>query len=309
MQQRLFLVLIVVIAVTVFALALPPAVALAIGAAIGLTYGNPDRKRTSLFAKHSLTVAVCGLGAGVRLAVVLDVGRTSFFYTAIGIAASLLVGVMLAKLLKVPDRSGFLVSAGTAICGGSAIAAVAPAIDANEDETSMALATVFVLNGVALFVFPLIGHALVLSPEKFALWAALAIHDTSSVVGAAIAYHPDSVVFATTVKLARALWIVPVALLASYLYRRDAKKVKPPLPIAVIGFLTLAAIIALFPVLAPTGKVIANLAHRLMASTLFAVGLSFTRPTLMKVGPRALVHGVLLWILVASGSLALVVLS
>ncbi|MBC7793463.1 MAG: putative sulfate exporter family transporter [Clostridia bacterium] len=306
LRPPIFLFVVIAIAVAVFALELSPAIALTIGALIGLTCGNPERKRTSSFAKHALTASVIGLGGGVRLAVVLEIGRSSFVYTAIGIVASLLVGVGLAKLIQVPGKSGFLVSAGTAICGGSAIAAVAPAIDASEEETSVALATVFILNGVALFIFPAIGHALNLAPEKFALWAALAIHDTSSVVGAAIAYDPASVAFATTVKLARALWIVPVALLASFLYRRESKSITPPIPVAVIGFLMLAALLALIPGLESAGNVIAGIAHRLMASTLFAIGLSFTRPTLTKVGPRALAHGVILWLLVAATSLAVI---
>jgi uncharacterized integral membrane protein (TIGR00698 family) len=303
-----FIALLAVVAAVLVYFAASPAIGLAAGIAIGLTLGNPVAGQLRKFAKHALTVAVCGLGGDVPLRLVLDAGKSGIVYTAIGITLTLIVGALLAKLLAVPGRTGFLVSAGTAICGGSAIAAVAPVIEAEEQEISVALATVFILNGVALFIFPPIGHAVGLDENQFGLWAALGIHDTSSVVGAAMSYGPTATMIATAVKLARALWIVPLTLLAAYIHRRathtEGPKARPPLPIAVIGFLTIAVVIALVPALQPTGHIVAVAAKRLMTVTLLAIGVSLTRKTLAQVGARPLIHGVVLWLLVGSISLA-----
>ncbi|MHB1847205.1 MAG: YeiH family protein, partial [Deltaproteobacteria bacterium] len=187
-----------------------PPIALLLGLALALTLGNPYLAVTRRLTHRLLALAVVGLGAGMNLVTVARVGGGGVLYTVLGIATCLTLGTLLARALRVSRDTGLLVTVGTAICGGSAIAAVVPVLDAKDEEVSVSLAIVFVLNAVALFAFPPLGRLFHLSPERFGLWAALAIHDTSSVVGAAVAYGRAAVPVATTVKLARALWIVPV---------------------------------------------------------------------------------------------------
>jgi uncharacterized integral membrane protein (TIGR00698 family) len=198
---------------------------------------------------------------------------------------------------------------GTAICGGSAIAAVAPVIRAKDEEVSMALATVFLLNATALVIFPLIGHALHLGERPFGLWAALAIHDTSSVVGAASGYGPEALLVATTTKLARALWIVPVAFGIGLLYARfhvfdgEAGHAKAKRPWFILGFLAMAALVTFVPALKPAGAWVNAAAKRTLVLTLFLLGCGLSREALKRVGPRPFLQGLLLWICVGAGSL------
>ena len=196
--------------------------ALALGLVIAFTIGNPFRGLEGKFTKYLLQTSVVLLGFGMNLSAVLKAGRDGVLFTIATIFGTLILGYFVGKLLGVAGKTSTLISSGTAICGGSAIGAVGPAIGAEKDEMSVSLGTVFVLNSVALFLFPVIGHALNLSQNQFGVWAAIAIHDTSSVVGAANTYGPEALAIATTVKLARALWIAPVALLFAYLYRPKA---------------------------------------------------------------------------------------
>ena len=231
---------------------------------------------------------------------VVKAGRTGFVYTALGISFALLVGLTLGKLLRVESVPSFLITAGTAICGGSAIAAVGPILNADEDEMAVSLGTVFILNSVALLIFPLIGWALHLTEPQFGLWAALAIHDTSSVVGAAAKYGAVALLVGTTVKLARALWIVPLAL-GTAAIKRSRSRI--PLPWFILLF-CLAAVINTYA---------ANLTHlntslfaagRLgLTATLFLIGTGISRATLRKVGCRPMLQGLLLWAIVALTSL------
>lgn len=289
---------------------LSPPLALAAGAAIALTVGNPAPALTKRWATRSLQVAVVGLGFGMPLDTVLRAGATGLGVTALGLGVTLGLGLLLGRWLAVERETTLLVSAGTGICGGSAIAAVGPAIGARPESMSVALATVFVLNAVALYLFPPIGHGLDLSQHQFAVWAALAIHDTSSVVGAASAYGAEALREATVLKLARALWIVPVSAAAALLVRRDRTG---PVAYTVpwfIGFFVLAALVrsVLPPERLSLADGIAGLARELMAVTLFLIGLGLTRATLRQVGARALVLGVMLWVLVGGGTLAAVLL-
>src|SRR6202453_3028818 len=197
-----------------------PSVALAGGIAFGFSFEHPFRLESHELAKWLLQASVVALGFGMNLKQVVHAGRSGFFYTAISISCAMLLGLLFGSLLKVAGKASFLISAGTAICGGSAIAAISPITGADQEEISVSMGTVFVLNSVALLIFPLIGHALHLSQNQFGLWSALAIHDTSSVVGAAAKYGNQALAVGTTVKLARALWIVPVSLLtAAYMAR------------------------------------------------------------------------------------------
>lgn len=305
MHRAVFIAAILIVIVLALA-PVSPAVGLACGVAVGIAIGRPFGARTKHLTKLALGVSVAGLGAGVELARVLRAGAEGFIATVIGITACLALGELLRRLLRVPKRTGLLIAVGTAICGGSAIAAVAPVIEADEDETSVALATVFVLNGVALLVFPPIGHWLGLDQQTFGTWAALAIHDTSSVVGAGLAYGSEALMIATAVKLARALWIVPLTFVASALHRRQTgggtRSIAIPWP--VVGFIASAALVAVVPALAPLGHTVAFAATRLMVVTLFLVGTSLTRATLATVGVRPMVQGVALWLIVAGVSLA-----
>ncbi len=238
-----------------------------------------------------------------------------------GIAGCLALGALLARGLRVPGRTGLLISVGTAICGGSTIAAVAPVVRAEEDETAVALATVFLLNAIALVIFPPIGHALHLDQEQFGLWAALAIHDTSSVVGASMAYGARALELATTIKLARALWIVPITLLVgAWIARREDQdredndqaaaraRPRPARPWFIAGYLGAAALVTFLPFLQPTGLVIRAVAQQTLVATLFLIGAGISRKALRAVGTRPLALGVLLWLAVGSISLAAIAL-
>jgi uncharacterized integral membrane protein (TIGR00698 family) len=253
-----------------------------------------------------LALAVVGLGAGMDLRVVAAVGLHGVGYTVAGIAACFAIGALLTRVLRVPPLTGALITVGTAICGGSAIAAVVPILRPKEHQTSVALATVFLLNAVALFAFPAVGHRVGLGDGQFGLWSALAIHDTSSVVGAALAYGGGAVTTATTVKLARALWIVPLTLgLGLWQRRRQAAAGgRAPRPWFIAGFVATAALVTFVPQLRPAGQVVVGAAQRALAVTLFLVGANLTRSALGAVGLRPLLQGVILWVTMAGLSLA-----
>jgi uncharacterized integral membrane protein (TIGR00698 family) len=285
-----------------------PPLALALGLALGLTFGNPYGKQTRKTTKWLLQASVVGLGFGMNLYQVIRAGRSGFLYTAFGITFALAVGMMLASLLKVERTAGFLIAAGTAICGGSAIAAVGPVAGADEDEMSVALGTVFILNSVALLTFPAIGTAMHLSQSQFGLWAALAIHDTSSVVGAAAKYGAVALAIGTTVKLARALWIVPLTVGTAAVKRSNGSATKAKIQWPwFIGLFVLAAVMATF-VTAGTSAYHAlyNAGKVGLTATLFLIGCGVSRSTLRQVGARPLIQGVLLWIVVAVTSVVLI---
>jgi uncharacterized integral membrane protein (TIGR00698 family) len=284
--------------------------ALGAGIVLGLSLGDPWPARTKQLAPGLLATAVVGLGAGMDLGVVARVGVRGIGYTAFGIAAAFGLGALLRRLLRVERDIATLVTVGTAICGGSAIAAVSPAIGADDRETSVALIAVFVLNAIALVIFPPIGHALGLSQAQFGLWSALAIHDTSSVVGAATSYGAQAAEIATSAKLARALWIVPVTFaIAAWRSRsRSADdtgaKANPKKPWFILGFIAVAAAVTYVPGLRAAGTDVAFGAKRLLALTLFVIGLRLSRPALRAIGARPLILAVILWLALAAGSLA-----
>ncbi|MDR3418579.1 MAG: putative sulfate exporter family transporter [Nevskia sp.] len=292
------------------------AAGLLLGAFLGLTLGNPRTRETQVWTRRLLPLAVIGLGAQMNLIAVAKAGLHGLLITALSITLVLSLGLWLARRFKVDRDAGLLIAVGTAICGGSAIAAVAPVVRARANQVSVALATVFLLNAVALLVFPPVGHALGLSQDSFGLWAALAIHDTSSVVGAGLAYGPRALEVATTVKLARALWIVPVTLFIGYLDARrrrnegdpadtaDTPPVKKPWFIA--GFLVMAGLVTWIPALHVPGHWVAFAAQRLLVLTLFLIGAALSRKALKDVGVRPLLQGLVLWVVICLAGLVLV---
>jgi uncharacterized integral membrane protein (TIGR00698 family) len=277
-----------------------PPVALAIGLVFGLSFPHPYGEETKKVSKYLLQASVVGLGFGMNLHQVVQAGRSGFVYTMLGICFALLAGMGLGTLLGVRRVPAFLISTGTAICGGSAIAAVGPITQASDEEMAVALGTVFVLNSVALLIFPAIGAALKLTQSQFGLWAALAIHDTSSVVGAAAKYGAEALAIATTVKLARALWIVPLAL-GTALVRGAKAKIQWPW---FIGLFCLAAVCNTY---LPAGAHAYTLAVKIakigLTATLFLIGSGISVATIKSVGHRPLLQGIILWLLVLAGSL------
>jgi uncharacterized integral membrane protein (TIGR00698 family) len=282
---------------------LSPPFALAAGLAYGLLVAHEYHADARRLSKFLLQASVVCLGFGMNLGEVLRVGRSGFVYTAVGIAFALLLGAALARLLRVARIQGFLISAGTAICGGSAIAALAPVTNASEEALAVSMGTVFVLNAVALFIFPVIGHALHLTQAQFGLWSALAIHDTSSVVGAAARYGAAALAIATTVKLARALWIVPVSV-ATAVVRRSRARIH--IPWFILFFCLAAVANTLLVRVHPESAALVRLGRLGLAVTLFLIGTGITRHTLREVGARPLLQGVVLWIVVGSTSLLLI---
>ena len=280
-----------------------PPVALVGGLIFGFSCTHPFQSTAKQLSKILLQISVIGLGFGMNLHEVLRAGRSGFLYTAIGISFAMLLGWALGKRLGVKKRISFLISAGTAICGGSAIAAVAPITDASEEEIAIALGTIFVLNSVALLTFPLIGSALHLSQTQFGLWAALAIHDTSSVVGAAAKYGALALLVGTTVKLARALWIVPVSVGTAVARKSDARIQWPWF----ILFFCLAAVANTYlHQFNPIYVALKHLGIIGLTATLYLIGTGLSMKTLKEVGVRPLVQAVLLWAVVATGSLELI---
>ena len=281
-----------------------PPLALAAGLAFGLSVAHPMYAESRNLSKFLLQAAVVCLGFGMNLKEVVHAGVSGFMYTAISITFVLSFGILLGKMLQVGKTQSQLISVGTAICGGSAIAAMGPILDANEEEMAVSLGTVFVLNSVALLLFPFIGHALHFTETQFGLWAALAIHDTSSVVGAGAKYGATALAVGTTVKLARALWIVPLAI-ATAMLKKSKAKVNWPWFILYFCF---AAVLATYvprylPQSGPVFFGLNRLGRAALTVVLFLIGTGITRNTLKEVGVKPLVQGVGLWIVVASLSL------
>lgn len=261
------------------------------------------------YAPLLLTWSIIGIGAGVDLRVLAQVGLSGILYTFVGIVFALGLGTALGRLFKTSDGLSILISSGTAICGGSAIAAVSATLGSKRAEISNALIVVFLLNSVALLLFPPIGHFFGLSETQFGLWSALAIHDTSSVVGSALRYGPEALEVGTTVKLARALWILPLTFFLGAVYSRrtettDPTPAKVKKPWFILGFVAAAALVTYVPALQPAGEYVAFAAKRLFVVVLFLIGSSLSREELKNLNPRSLLQALTLWIAVASLSLA-----
>ena len=300
MTSRIVFVLGLLAAASTF---LSPPAALALGLAFGLLFTHPFAKQSAKLSKYLLQASVVGLGFGMNLHEVVHAGRSGFVYTLLGISFALLSGMLLGMLLQVPKISAYLISTGTAICGGSAIAAVGPITGASDEQMAVSLGTVFVLNSVALLIFPAIGAWLKLTQNQFGLWAALAIHDTSSVVGAAAKYGASALQVGTTVKLARALWIVPLSVATAVVKGARAKIQWPWF----IGLFCIAAICNTYlPGGAPAYTVLVKIAKVGLTATLYLIGSGISIATLKQVGHRPLVQGIVLWLLVSVTSLWLI---
>lgn len=296
-------ILFVLILVACFAGFLSPPLALTLGILFSLILSNPFPKESRKGSAWLLQGSVVALGFGMNLHEVLKTGRSGFIYTALGITFAIFLGITLGRLLEVRGNSSFLITTGTAICGGSAIAAIAPILHADDEEMAISLGTVFILNSIALLIFPPFGHFLKLSQGQFGLWAALAIHDTSSVVGAASRYGTESLMVGTTVKLARALWIVPLAL-ATAAVKRSKSAIQ--FPWFILLFSLAAVLNTYLPPLAQYSHSIFGLGRVGLVATLFLIGSGISRPALRQVGWRPLAQGVILWIAMGLGSLYLI---
>lgn len=285
-----------------------PPVMLFLGLIYALLCGQGYPGFNKKMSKTLLQYSVVGLGFGMNLYESLASGREGMLFTIISVVGTLVVGTLIGrKLLKVDKETSYLISSGTAICGGSAIAAVGPVIKAKPANMSVALAVVFVLNAIALFIFPSIGHWLGLSQQEFGTWAAIAIHDTSSVVGAGAAYGEEALKVATTIKLTRALWIIPVALATSLIFKSKDRKITIPWFILyfVVAILLNTFVLDTIP---SFGIFVSGLARKCLTLTMFFIGASLSTDVLRSVGVRPLIQGVLLWIVVSIGSLLYIIL-
>ena len=280
-----------------------PPFALLGGLVYGLALSHPFHAESKQLSKFLLQASVVGLGFGMNLHEVVHAGRSGFLYTAVSITAVMGLGLLLGYLIRVGKKSAFLIAAGTAICGGSAIAAVGPIADASEEEMAVSLGAVFILNSIALFLFPAIGFALHMSQSQFGLWSALAIHDTSSVVGATARYGVAALAVGTTVKLARALWIVPLSLATAVTLK---SKARVQWPWFILLFCIAAFLNTMLPVWNPAFAAFSRLGKIGLTVTLFLIGTGLNKETLKKVGVRPLVQGLTLWIVVGTATLLLI---
>lgn len=278
-----------------------PPLALLLGLVIAQVMDHPFLHLNHQATNWLLKLAVIGLGFSMNLSFALKAGKEGFLFTVASIFGVLTLGFILGKLFKTERKTSFLISSGTAICGGSAIAALSPVMKAGEKEISAALGIVFILNSAALFIFPGIGHALHLSQSQFGIWCAIAIHDTSSVVGAASKYGEQALQIATTVKLARALWIIPVAFGTAFFFKTDQKKIKIPY---FIGLFILAMLANTYlPAIRPFTPYLVSMAKAGLTLTLYLIGSGLSFKVIKSVGIKPFLQGVILWIAISSISL------
>lgn len=278
-----------------------PPIALLMGLIIAQFIGHPYLHLNHKATHILLQVSVVGLGFGMNVTSALKAGKEGILFTIVSIIGTLVIGFFMGKFLKIEKKTSYLISTGTAICGGSAIAAISPVIKAEEKQISVALGTIFILNSAALFLFPFIGHQLNLSQSQFGMWCAIAIHDTSSVVGAASKYGPQALEIATTVKLARALWIIPVAFLSTFIFKSKDSKIKIPY---FIGLFVLAMIANTYiPFVQQYNHYLTNIAKAGLTLTLFLIGCGLNRKTISSVGFKPLIQGVILWVIISTAAL------
>lgn len=298
LKKIIFLLL---LAVSVF---VSPAVALFAGIVLALFVGNPYGALSKKVSKYLLQAAVVGLGFGMNLHESLAAGKDGIIFTIVSVTGVMVIGYSIGRMMGILPKLSYLISAGTAICGGSAIAAVSPVVKADDNETSISLAVIFTLNAIALFIFPPIGEMLGLTQNQFGLWAAIAIHDTSSVVGAASIYGEEALKVATTVKLTRALWIIPLSIVSIFIFARqnlnqEGEKTKINIPWFIFLFI-LAMVINTYISL-PEGllEVIKVASHKALSVTLFLIGCGLSVASIKKVGFKPVLLGVILWIIIS----------
>ena len=278
-----------------------PPIALLMGLLIAQFIGHPYLHLNHKATHILLQVSVVGLGFGMDVTSALKAGKEGILFTIVSIIGTLVIGFFMGKFLKIEKKTSYLISAGTAICGGSAIAAISPVVKAEEKQISVALGTIFILNSIALFLFPVIGHGLKLSQTQFGLWCAIAIHDTSSVVGASSKYGRQALEIATTVKLARALWIIPVAFLSTFIFKNKGVKIKIPY---FIGLFVLAIIANTYvSFVTQYSHYLTGFAKAGLTLTLFLIGCGLSRKVLQAVGYKPLIQGVVLWVIISTVAL------
>lgn len=299
-KKGIFIVLIIVSAL------LSPAGALLCGIVMSITMGNPFPDFSKKASKIALQASVVGLGFGMNLHESLAAGKEGMMFTIISVIGVMTIGILLGKFLKINKKNAYLISCGTAICGGSAIAAVGPVIDADDDQMSVSLATIFLLNAIALFVFPFAGRLIGLDQGQFGMWAAIAIHDTSSVVGAGAAYGEEALKVATTVKLTRALWIIPLAIVSTFVFRTKGNKISIPWFILLFVVAMIANTFLPLPH-ALTGSIVFA-SHKVLSITLFLIGGGLSLRAIKHVGVKPLLLGVLLWFIITAATLTAVML-
>ena len=280
-----------------------PPVALFLGLIFALLCGQPFPKFNKSVSKKLLQYSVVGLGFGMNLQQSLASGKEGMLFTIVSVIGTMVIGMLIGRrLLKMNRDAAYLISSGTAICGGSAIAAVGPVIKANEGDMSVALATIFILNAIALFIFPILGEWMGLTQQQFGTWAAIAIHDTSSVVGAGAAYGQEALQVATTIKLTRALWIIPLALVTSVIFKNESKKIS--IPWFILWFIVAIVVNTyLLDNVPMVGKIISGVARKGLIITMFFIGASLSTDVLKAVGVKPLIQGILLWIVISVSSL------
>lgn len=278
-----------------------PPIGLLMGLVIAQFIGHPYLHLNHKATHILLQVSVVGLGFGMNVTSAMKAGKEGILFTIVSIIGTLLLGFFMGKFMNIEKKTSYLIATGTAICGGSAIAAISPVIKAEEKQISVALGTIFILNSIALFLFPIIGHLLHLSEAQFGLWCAIAIHDTSSVVGAANKFGPHALEVATTVKLARALWIIPIALLSTLIFKNKDTKIKIPY---FIGLFVLAMIAnTYFPIVQEYSTTLTAMAKSGLTLTLFLIGCGLSKKVLVSVGFKPLLQGVILWLVISAASL------
>ena len=301
LQQLIFVVLLLLCA-TIY---VSPPIALVLGLIVANLFGHPFLELNHKATNYLLQISVVGLGFGMNVHSAVSAGKEGFLFTIISIVSTLILGTFLGKWFKTDKKTSHLISCGTAICGGSAIAAIAPVIKSDEKQTSVALGVIFILNSVALFLFPAVGHWLDLSQKEFGLWCAIAIHDTSSVVGAASKFGPEALQIATTVKLARALWIIPVAFITAFIFKNKSGKIKIPY---FIGLFILAMIANTYlPKMESVAPHLVSISKIGLTITMFLIGAGLNRNVLKSVGLKPLAQGILLWIFIAIATLVSII--
>ena len=279
-------------------------VALFLGLVFALTLGSPFPKFNKKASKYLLQISVVGLGFGMNLLDSVKAGSDGMFFTLFSVVSVMVIGIMVGKWLNIGKIPSYLIASGTAICGGSAIAAVGPIAKANESEMSVSLATIFVLNAVALFLFPALGHSFNLTQHQFGLWAAIAIHDTSSVVGAGATFGEEALKVATTVKLTRALWIIPLSVFTSLYFKSKGDRIV--IPWFILFFIVAMVINTYLNIPKVITHNIVSVSRQSLTLTLFFIGAGLSRSTLKSVGVKPLVLGVMLWFFIAIISLAFI---
>lgn len=291
-----------------------PPIALFTGLVFAFIFGIPCPKFNKKLSKYLLQASVVGLGFGMNLVQSLKSGAEGMLFTVVSVVLVMIVGVLLGRYMRIASKTSYLISSGTAICGGSAIAAVGGVLKANENEMAVSLGVIFILNAIALFIFPPMGHFFGLSQQQFGTWAAIAIHDTSSVVGAGAAYGTEACELATLIKCTRALWIIPLAFFTMWYFRNEKGgegKAKVSIPWFILLFVVAMVINTYTPesmmsVMGPVYKTIVIIAKKALVAVLFAIGASLSLRVIKEVGVRPLIQAVALWVLIGSTSLFVV---